>query len=73
MRVALVVSDLTYPAGLGLHQQTMLTARLQIGRGDEVHVLGYCDDPQRLDPDRIARETGLRFHTPTSKALSEIQ
>jgi glycosyltransferase involved in cell wall biosynthesis len=64
MRVAFVVSNLTYPPREGLHQLTLLTAQIQISRGDEVHLLGFCRDLEKLDIERMANETGLRFHAP---------
>ena len=64
MRVAFVVSNLTYPPDSGLHQQALLTAQIQLSRGEEIHLLGFCRDPGKLDLDRMMKETGLRFHAP---------
>jgi glycosyltransferase involved in cell wall biosynthesis len=64
MRVAFVVSNITYPPISGLHQQTVLTAQIQLGGGNELHLLGFCRDLRQLDQDRMMRETGLRFYAP---------
>ncbi len=69
MRVAFVVSDLTYPPCGGLHQQSLLTAQIQISRGDEIHLFGFCNDQEKLDLDRMEKETGLRFHAPPIPSL----
>ena len=74
MRIAFVVSDLTYPPREGLHQNTLLTAQIQASRGDDVHLFGFCKNPEELDLNRMAIETGLRFDMPpiTSRLPSVV-
>ena len=64
MRIAFVVSNLTYPPEEGLHQQTLLTAQIHLEHGNEVHLMGFCRDPRKLDLQRMKDETGLSFYMP---------
>lgn len=64
MRVAFVVSNLSYPPVEGLHQQSIVTAQLLAGPGREVHLLGFVRDAAALDEHAMFRDTGLRFRQP---------
>lgn len=64
MRIAYVVSDLTYPPKEGLHEQTLLTAELIGGLGRTVDLFGYVRHPNSLDLSAMAAEKNLRFAAP---------
>lgn len=64
MRVAFVVSNLSYPPVEGLHQQSILTARSLAASGYTVELFGFVKDATALDEVALARDTGLRFATP---------
>lgn len=61
MRIAFVVSDLSYPPREGLHQQTLVTASLIAGAGREVDIFGFVRDPARLNRDALLADLGLTF------------
>lgn len=63
MRIAYVVSDLTYPPREGLHEQTLRTALIHKNRGDVIHLFGFCRDLKLLDEQRMTTETGLAFQS----------
>jgi|GEM_PF-2400169 glycosyltransferase involved in cell wall biosynthesis len=64
MKIAFVVSNLTYPPEEGLHQQTLLTAQMHLDHGEQVHLMGFCRDMRKLDLQRMQEETGLSFYLP---------
>ena len=63
MKIAYVVSDLTYPPREGLHQQTILLISSLLRRGHQVDVFGFVKDQDKLDEQALFEETGIRFQT----------
>jgi len=64
MRIAYVVSDLTFPPQEGLHEQTLLTAQLIGGEGRTIDIYGFVRQPDMLDLGAMEKVTGLRFAAP---------
>ncbi|EJL32326.1 glycosyltransferase [Novosphingobium sp. AP12] len=64
MRIAYVVSDLTFPPQEGLHEQTLLTAQLIGGTDRTVDIYGFVRRPEMLDLSAMEKATGLRFAAP---------
>lgn len=64
MKIAYVVSDLSYPAAEGLHQQTLLTMKSFMEHGHQVELFGIVKSKESLDEDRMYSETGIRFCSP---------
>lgn len=57
MRVAFVLSNVTYPPLEGLHQQTVLQLKELAKAGIHLDVFGYCRDLNRVDFEAFERET----------------
>lgn len=81
MKIAYVVSDLTYPPREGLHQQTILLIDALQRRGHEVHLFGFIKDLEKLDEVALRSEKNIYFRarpvasssTMLRQALSEVQ
>lgn len=64
MKVAVIVSDLTYPPREGLHQHTILFLQTLTRIGVEIRLAGYCCDTSSLDELAMSLETGIEFSIP---------
>lgn len=61
MKVAYVVSDLTYPPTEGLHQQTLLHLKNLQGSGIDVQLYGFVKSMSHLNLEEMQRDLGIRF------------
>lgn len=73
MRVAFVVSNLTYPPVEGLHRQTLLSIQRIKALGHDVNVFGFCKELDRLNRSALVSELGISFtEEPISSRLPDI-
>jgi glycosyltransferase involved in cell wall biosynthesis len=64
VRVAFVISDLTYPPVEGIHQQTVELLKELRATGCDILLFSYCRSPEKLDVSRLEVECGLKFALP---------
>lgn len=73
MRVAFVISSLSYPPREGLHQQSLVTATLLKNPDRTVHLYGFVKNRSLLDEAALTRDLGLRFElAPISTRLPDL-
>ena len=63
IKVAYVISDLSYPPIEGMHQQTLLHIMGLRDAGVEVVVFGYCKNRDILDLELLVQDEGISFHS----------
>lgn len=64
MKIAYVVSDLSFPPREGLHQQTIELLRALAAQGADIDLYGFIKDPTALDRAAFASYAGLDFALP---------